>query len=57
MDLLEKLELSLCILVGFITFSSTVYSLCTLYPADVSELAKFVLPGGKRETASPSLNG
>ncbi len=44
MDFMEKLELSLCITVGFITFSSTVYSLCTLCPGDISELAKFALP-------------
>jgi len=44
MDLLESLELSLCITLGAIVFSNTLYNLCTLYPGDVLELAKFALP-------------
>ncbi len=44
MDLLEKTELSLCITVGLMTFSSCMYSLCTLFPCDVFELAKLTLP-------------
>jgi hypothetical protein len=44
MDLLESLELSLCITLGVLVFSNTLYSLCTLYPGDVLELAKYALP-------------
>jgi hypothetical protein len=44
MDLLESLEWSICITLGVIVFSNTVYNLCTLCPGDVLELAKFVLP-------------
>jgi hypothetical protein len=44
MDLLESLELSICIILGVIVFSNTLYTLCALCPGDVLELAKFVLP-------------
>lgn len=44
MDLFESLELSICITLGVIVFSNTLYSLCTLYPGDVLELAKLALP-------------
>jgi hypothetical protein len=44
MDLFESLELSLCITLGVIVFSNTLYYLCTLYPGDVLELAKLALP-------------
>jgi hypothetical protein len=44
MDLLESLELSLCITLGVLVFSNTLFSLCTLYPGDVLELAKYALP-------------
>jgi len=40
MDILEKIELSLCISLGVFTFLSCMYSLCTLCPGDVLELAK-----------------
>ena len=44
MDLLESLELSICITLGVLVFSNTLFSLCTLYPGDVLELAKYALP-------------
>ena len=44
MDLLESLEWSICITLGVIVFSNTLYTLCTLCPGDVLELAKFALP-------------
>jgi len=44
MDLLERMELSLCISVGILTFASTMHSLCTLCPGDVVELARLILP-------------
>jgi hypothetical protein len=44
MDALERLELSICITLGVIVFSNTLYTLCTMCPGDVLELAKFALP-------------
>ncbi len=44
MDLLERMELSLCISVGILTFASTMHSICTLCPGDVVELARLILP-------------
>jgi|MudIll2142460700_1097286.scaffolds.fasta_scaffold2704698_1 hypothetical protein len=43
MDWLERMELSLCITVGVITFVSCIYNLCTLCPGDVVELARLTL--------------
>jgi hypothetical protein len=44
MDLLESLELSICITLGVIVFSNTLYTLCTSCPGDILELARFALP-------------
>ena len=43
MDWLERMELSLCITVGVITFVSCIYNLCILCPGDVVELARLTL--------------
>jgi hypothetical protein len=43
MDMVESLELSICITIGTITFLSYVDALCTIYPGDVLELAKLTL--------------
>ena len=43
MDILESGELSLCITLGAIAFFSYMYSICTLFPGDVMELARLTL--------------
>jgi hypothetical protein len=43
MDILESGELSLCITLGAIAFFSYMYSICTLFPGDVIELARLTL--------------
>lgn len=42
-DMLESGELSLCITLGAIAFFSYLYSICTLFPGDVMELARLTL--------------
>jgi hypothetical protein len=43
MDILESGELSLCITLGAVAFISYMYSICTLFPGDVMELARLTL--------------
>jgi len=43
MDILESGELSLCITLGAIAFFSYMYSICTLFPGDIMELARLTL--------------